>query len=275
MESLSQKFEKLKNLLREMDRVAIAFSGGVDSTFLLKVAHDVLGDRAVAVTVRQRSFPERELRESEDFCTRENIVHVVREHDELSIEGFAQNPKDRCYLCKKSVFGLIGKVAGELSLRYVCEGSNTDDNRDYRPGHRAIAELGIRSPLRDCGFSKADIRELSRQLNLPTAEKPSFACLSSRFVYGETITEQKLRMVEKGEEFLRTLGIKQLRVRIHGENVARIEVLPENFDTVLKNRELIFATFKNIGFAYVSLDLQGYRTGSMNETLTTNNTLSG
>lgn len=130
-----------------------------------------------------------------------------------------------------------------------------------------VAELGIRSPLRDCGFSKADIRELSRQLNLPTAEKPSFACLSSRFVYGETITEQKLRMVEKGEEFLRTLGIKQLRVRIHGENVARIEVLPENFDTVLKNREQIFATFKNIGFAYVSLDLQGYRTGSMNETL--------
>ena len=264
---LQEKLERLKAYLQDLESVAVAFSGGVDSTFLLKVAHDVLGDRAVAVTVRQRSFPERELRESEDFCTRENIAHVVREHDELSIEGFAQNPKGRCYLCKKSVFGLIGQVADELSLRYICEGSNTDDNRDYRPGHRAIAELGIRSPLRDCGFSKADIRELSRQLNLPTAEKPSFACLSSRFVYGETITEQKLRMVEKGEEFLRALGIKQLRVRIHGENVARIEVLPENFDTVLKNRELIFATFKNIGFAYVSLDLQGYRTGSMNETL--------
>lgn len=266
---LQEKLERLKTYLQNLESVAVAFSGGVDSTFLLKVAHDVLGDRAIAVTIRQRSFPERELRESEDFCARENIAHVVREHDELSIEGFAQNPKDRCYLCKKSVFGLIGQVADELSLRYICEGSNTDDNRDYRPGHRAIAELGIRSPLRDCGFSKADIRELSRQLNLPTAEKPSFACLSSRFVYGETITEQKLRMVEKGEEFLRTLGIKQLRVRIHGENVARIEVLPENFDTVLKNRELIFATFKNIGFAYVSLDLQGYRTGSMNETLAT------
>ena len=266
MESLSQKFEKLKNLLREMDRVAIAFSGGVDSTFLLKVAHDVLGDRAVAVTVRQRSFPERELRESEDFCTRENITHVVREHDELSIEGFAQNPKDRCYLCKKSVFGLIGLVAGELSLRYICEGSNADDIHDYRPGMRALQELGIRSPLLECGLTKADIRELSHQLDLPTWDKPSFACLASRIPYGEPISREKLSMVSNAEQLLFELGFKQFRVRLHG-NLARIEVLPEDFNKVLEKRDQILAAFKKIGFTYISLDLQGFRSGSLNETL--------
>jgi uncharacterized protein len=246
--------------------VAVAFSSGVDSTFLLKTAHDVLGDQVIAVTAKSCSFPKRELDEATEFCKKEGIRHLVVESEELEIEGFRHNPKNRCYLCKHELFEKIGQIAAENGLAYVVEGSNMDDNGDYRPGLLAVAELGVKSPLREAQLYKQEIRDLSKALDLPTWEKQSFACLSSRFVYGETISEEKLGMVDKAEQLLLDLGFHQLRVRIHG-TIARIEVLPEEFAKLLEHRTTITAAFKSYGFTYVTMDLQGYRTGSMNETL--------
>lgn len=263
-----KKQETLKQYFEKLGSVAVAFSSGVDSTYLLKMAHDVLGERAIAVTASSCSFPKRELKEAEAFCQKENIRHFITESEELEIEGFAQNPKNRCYLCKHELFEKILKIAEEQKIAYVAEGSNLDDNGDYRPGLKAVAELGIKSPLRDCGFTKQDIRVLSKALNLPTWEKQSFACLSSRFVYGETISEEKLGMVEKAEQLLLDYGFHQIRVRIHGM-MARIEVLPEEFPKLIQEeiRTEIVKQFKQFGFTYVTMDLAGYRMGSMNETL--------
>lgn len=274
-DELNKKYEELQNYFKELGSVAVAFSSGVDSTFMLKVAHDVLGDKAIAVTARSHSFPVREKNEAEEFCKKEGIQHIFVDSEELSIPGFEKNPKNRCYLCKHELFEEIIEVAKKHNLAYVCEGSNLDDNGDYRPGLQAVAELGVKSPLRHCNLWKSEIRAISKELGLETWKKQSFACLSSRFVYGETITVEKLDMVDKAEQILLDLGFTQERVRIHsfgtGEtsgNIARIEVKPEEFPLILQNKDKIVEEFKAIGFNYVSLDLQGYRTGSMNETLT-------
>ena len=266
MSSIPEKYEHLKEYLKELGSVAVAFSSGVDSTFLLKVAHDVLGDKAIAITASSNLFPRRELKESSAFCKSENIRQVIFNVDELAIDGFRDNPKNRCYLCKHTIFTKIKEIAAKNNLACVAEGSNMDDNGDYRPGLQAIAELGIKSPLRHVELYKQEIRDLSKELGLPTWDKPSFACLASRFVYGETISEDKLNMVDSAEELLRSKGFKQFRVRIH-DMIARIEILPSDFDKIMQTaiREEIVSKFKEYGFKYVSLDLQGYRTGSMNE----------
>ena len=264
---MNEKYERLKEYMKSLGSAAVAFSSGVDSTFLLKAAKAALGDNVIAVTAKSRSFPKRELNEAVNFCKENNIRHIIFESEELGIDGFRQNPVNRCYLCKKEIFKKIKEIADENNIACVAEGSNTDDDGDYRPGLIAVKELGIKSPLRHVGFTKREIRELSKRLGLPTWNKQSFACLATRFVYGEEITEKKLDMVDRSEQLLLDMGFHQLRVRIHG-NIARIEVMPDEFEKLIKNREDIYTRLKSFGFDYVTMDLQGYRTGSMNETVT-------
>ena len=262
-----RKYNELKSMMKGFGSVAVAFSGGVDSTFLLYAAKEALGERVIAVTAQSCSFPKRELNEAKAFCEERQIRHFICESEELDIEGFSQNPKNRCYLCKRELFEKIQKIAEQEKITAIVEGSNLDDNGDYRPGLQAVAELGIKSPLRQIGFTKNDIRTLSRYLELSTWDKQSFACLSSRFVYGETISKEKLGMVDRAEQLLLDLGFHQVRVRIH-DTMARIEVLPEEFVKLIAEdaRAKIITSFREYGFTYISMDLIGYRTGSMNET---------
>ncbi len=266
--ALLEKYDRLKDYLASFGSVAVAFSSGVDSTFLLYAAKEALGDRAIAVTASSCSFPERELKEAKEYCSKMGIRHFVIKSEELEIEGFSHNPKNRCYLCKHELFEKIGALAKEQGINEIAEGSNLDDNGDYRPGLQAVAELGVKSPLRHIGFTKQEIRELSQYFNIPTWNKQSFACLSSRFPYGDLINEKKLKMVDRAEQLLLDMGFHQLRVRIHGD-IARIELLPEEFPKFMEEetRLSVYKKFKEYGFSYVTLDVVGYRTGSMNETL--------
>ena len=268
MEQINKKQEDLKDFLKGLDSVAVAFSGGVDSTYLLYVASQILQNRVLAVTARSLSFPKRELEEAEAFCRLHGIEHVIVDSEELDIEGFSHNPINRCYLCKNELFTKIKEIAEQRGIKNILEGSNADDTGDFRPGLMAVSEQGILSPLRQAGLRKEDIRTLSHELGLPTWNKQSFACLSSRFPYGESITPENLDMVDKAEQFLIDSGFHQVRVRIH-KDLARIETDEAGF-TMMANRELrdaVFDKLREIGFVYVSLDIKGYRTGSMNETL--------
>lgn len=263
-----EKLMRLKSILESYGSVAIAFSGGVDSTFLLAVASNFMKESTMAITAASQVFPQREHDEAETFCRENNILQKVLHFDELSVEGFSENPKNRCYICKRALFGKIKELAFENGMQEVAEASNLDDNGDYRPGLTAVKELGIKSPLREAGFTKAEIRKLSKLMGLCTWDKPSFACLASRFPYGEIITQEKLSMVERAEQLLLDMGFRQMRVRIHG-SLARIEVLEEDFAQIMQpdTRRLIYEQFRSFGFSYISVDLLGYRTGSMNEGL--------
>ena len=267
-QELLDKYEQLKEYLQSLNSVVVAFSSGVDSTFLLFAAKDALADKVIAVTASSCSFPVRELNEAIEYCKKQGIRHEICQSEELEIEGFSHNPKNRCYLCKHELFEKILQIAVREGMNAVVEGSNLDDNGDYRPGLQAVAELDIKSPLRHIGFTKEEIRILSKHFNLPTWDKQSFACLSSRFVYGETISKEKLSMVDKAEQLLLDLGFHQVRVRIHNM-MARIEIMPEEFDKLISDdvRNQITVKFKEYGFDYVTMDLIGYRTGSMNEVL--------
>ncbi|WP_026476620.1 ATP-dependent sacrificial sulfur transferase LarE [Alkaliphilus transvaalensis] len=265
---LADKYLKLKEILKNLNSGAVAFSGGVDSTFLLKVAHDVLGKNVIAVTARSSTYPEREFNEATQYAKEFGVKHVVIVSEELDIEGFAQNPVNRCYYCKHELFTKVRDVAQEHGISHVLDGSNFDDISDFRPGMHAAKELKVVSPLKEAGLTKDDIRQLSKELGVPTWNKPAFACLSSRFPYGHEITAPKLKMVELAEQFLLDLGFRQIRVR-HHEKIARIEIAKEEriklFNTDLMDQ--IGTYFKKIGFDYATVDLLGYRTGSMNEVL--------
>lgn len=261
-----EKYEALRNYLKRFESVAVAFSAGADSTFLLKVAHEILGDRCIAITAKSPGVPGVEIKEAEEFCKTEGIKHIIFNSEEYKLPEYASNIHERCYYCKKYIFGRIRELAAEEGIDTVIEGTNKDDMQDYRPGLRAVQELGIISPLLECEFGKADIRNYSKMLNVPTFDKNSFACLASRIPYGEEITPEKLAMVEAAEEVLKSLGLKQYRVRFHAGNIARIEVLPHDIEFVVRevSRRVITEKFKEIGFRFVTVDLNGYKTGNMN-----------
>lgn len=265
---LQAKRDMLRDVFLKMNSVAVAFSGGVDSTFLLRTAHDLLGSRVLSVIIRSGFVPKREIDEAVRFVQKEGIEQCIVDVDERNIAGFSQNLTNRCYLCKLALFTQIRHIAQERGIPYIVEGSNADDTHNYRPGMMAAKELGIESPLQEAGLTKQEIRQLSREMGLSTWNKPSLACFATRFPYGEEITRERVAMIEAAEQYLWEAGFGQVRVRFHG-GLARIETDEEGLYRLLSEslRKKIDCRLKEIGFKYVSADLQGYRTGSMDEIL--------
>jgi uncharacterized protein len=249
-----------------MNSVAIAYSGGMDSTFLIKIAHDVLGENAIAITATSSTYPQRELDQAKQLAKHIGITHIIIHSEETKIDNFSKNLINRCYYCKQELFSKIKQIAAEKNIKYVIDGSNSDDISDYRPGMKALKALGIISPLMNVGLTKQEIKDLSHNIGLDTWNKPAFACLASRFPYGVKITKSRLAQVEKAESYLHTLGISQFRVRYHNE-IARIEVEKTDFQLLLNHSDEIVNKFKKLGFKYITLDIEGYRTGSLNEVL--------
>jgi len=262
---LQVKETSLRNILQDYGSLAVAFSGGVDSSLLLELAHEVLGKNVLAITACMAGLPNRELSEAEDFCRERGIRHILVDFDEFSITGFAENPPHRCYLCKRALLTLLLAYASEQGASVLAEGSNLDDERDYRPGKKAVEELGVASPLLQAGFTKADIRALSKRRELPTWDKPACACLSTRLLSGTHLSKELLKRIDEAEQCILNLGARQVRVRVH-QDLARIEVDETSIPLFLERsiRERIDTELRDLGFAFVTLDLQGYRTGSMN-----------
>jgi uncharacterized protein len=265
MNKINEKKAQLEKEIEKLGRVAVAFSSGVDSTFLLKTAHDILGENAIAITAKSKCFPKRETVKAKEFCKKEGIKQIAFDFNPFLIEGFAENPENRCYICKKELFSQIKYIAAQNEITHIIEGTNVDDLSDYRPGLKAIEAMKILSPLVGAGLTKPEIRILSKELNLDTYNKASFACLATRFPFGERITEKKLSAIEAAEDMLYNLGFNQFRVRAHGK-IARIEVEKKDFENVLLKKEEIAPYFKALGFDYITLDLEGFRSGSMNKT---------
>jgi len=266
--ALEKKEDKLTSLLRDFESVLVAFSGGVDSSYLLYKAAVVLGqNKVLAVTAASPLYPPEEVAAAVETASALGVKHLIIQTDELSSEDFCANPPERCYFCKTELFGLLAELAREHKIKYLLDGSNLDDTADFRPGSQAAKEMGVKSPLQEAGLTKEEIRLLSRRYGLSTWDKPAAACLASRFPYGERIDPEKLSQVDQAERFLRSMGLKrELRVRRHG-SIARVEVVGSELGVILENRQIIVDYFKLLGFLYVTLDMEGFQTGSMNRVL--------